>query len=278
MKPREACHDFERQEVRRRADDMIARVLFQERVRAESFGTVAELYDRARPSYPPALVDALLADGAQRVLDVGCGTGIAGALLASRGCRVLGVEVDERMAALARTRGLEVEVAPFERWDARGRDFDLVTSAQAWHWIDPAIGVARAAAVLDAGARIGLFWNFAEPPTELVERLAPIYARLEPALERRSVLLGNRDDRAEPTLARLQASSEFEAAETVSFHWQKHFETVGWLDQARTHSDHQTLPPARRERLLSAIGEQIDALGGSFEMPYATVLVCARRS
>ena len=57
----------------------------EDRERAESFGAVAELYDRARPSYPEALIDALLAGGAERVLDVGCGTGIAGALLAARG-------------------------------------------------------------------------------------------------------------------------------------------------------------------------------------------------
>ncbi len=51
--------------------------LFEDRSRAESFGSVADLYDRARPSYPPALIDALLADGGRTVLDVGCGTGIA---------------------------------------------------------------------------------------------------------------------------------------------------------------------------------------------------------
>jgi SAM-dependent methyltransferase len=261
---------------------MIGRMLFQERVRAESFGGVAELYDRARPSYPAALIDALLGDGARRVLDVGCGTGIAGALLADRGCHVLGVEVDERMAVLARARGLEVEVAPFERWDARGRRFDLVTCAQAWHWIDPEIGVARAAAVLDSGARIALFWNFADPPAPLAERLALAYARLEPDLGRRTVLLGNREDRAEPAVARLAGAGEFEAgefeaAEKRSFRWQRRYDTAGWLEQVRTHSDHQTLPPGRRELLLHAIGEQIDALGGSFEMPYRTVLVRARR-
>ena len=75
-------------------------MLFEERHRAESFGGVAELYDRARPSYPPALIEELLSDGPRQVLDVGCGTGIAGALLAMRGCEVLGVEVDERMARL----------------------------------------------------------------------------------------------------------------------------------------------------------------------------------
>jgi len=88
--------------------------MHDDRVRAESFGAVAQLYDRARPSYPEALINALLAGGARRVLDVGSGTGIAAALLAARGCSVLGVEVDARMAAVARAKGIDVEVGRFE--------------------------------------------------------------------------------------------------------------------------------------------------------------------
>jgi hypothetical protein len=44
---------------------------------------------------------------------------------------VLGVDPDERMAGFARRRGLEVEVATFEDWDAAGRVFDTVIAAQA---------------------------------------------------------------------------------------------------------------------------------------------------
>src|SRR5579862_2698141 len=134
------------------------------RGRAESFGTLADLYDRVRPSYPPALVDALLDGGVHDVLDVGAGTGIAGSLLAARGCAVLGVEIDERMAARARARGLVVEVAPFERWDPLGRTFDLVIAAQAWHWVEPAAGVRRAAGVLRPRGRLCPFWNTGDPP------------------------------------------------------------------------------------------------------------------
>jgi ubiquinone/menaquinone biosynthesis C-methylase UbiE len=45
---------------------------------AESFGTDAERYDRARPRYPDALVERIAAGSpGPDVLDVGCGTGIA---------------------------------------------------------------------------------------------------------------------------------------------------------------------------------------------------------
>jgi SAM-dependent methyltransferase len=255
----------------------MGRVLFEDRSRAESFGAVAAQYDRARPSYPPALVDALLADGARSVLDVGCGTGIAAALFVARGCAVLGVDVDARMAELARAKGLEVELARLEDWDPRGRQFDLLTSAQAWHWIDPRAGAARAAQALRAGGRVGVFWNFGDPPPHVRELLSPIYARLAPGVESYSVLFGNRDGRVQEARAGIEDSGAYGPVETARFPWSKRYDTAGWLEQLATHSDHHALAPAQRQRLLKAVGEAIDAIGGSFEMPYATVLVSARR-
>src|ERR1700759_1621834 len=63
---------------------------------ATSFGTDAQRYDRARPTYPGAMVERLLAEspghgsGARagsgaRGLDVGCGTGIVARLFQAAG-------------------------------------------------------------------------------------------------------------------------------------------------------------------------------------------------
>src|SRR5713226_3733227 len=101
------------------------RLLHENRRRAESFGADAERYDRARPSYPTALVDELLASKPARVLDVGCGTGKVGRLFLARGCEVVGVEPDPRMAGVARSHGIPVEVATFELWNPAHRMFDL---------------------------------------------------------------------------------------------------------------------------------------------------------
>ena len=116
---------------------------------AEGFGTDAGRYDRARPTYPADLVDRIIAASPGRdVLDVGCGTGISARLFQAAGCRVLGVDPDPRMAELARQGGTETEVATFEDWDPAGRTFNAVIAAQAWHWVDPVAGAAKAAAVL----------------------------------------------------------------------------------------------------------------------------------
>lgn len=105
--------------------------------RAKLFDQQAERYDRCRPAYPRAVIDEVLGPepAGLDVLDVACGTGIASRQMAGRGAHVLGVEVAPRTAEIARTHGIEVEVAAFEDWDAAGRTFDRIISAQAWHWL-----------------------------------------------------------------------------------------------------------------------------------------------
>jgi hypothetical protein len=113
---------------------------------AESFGVDPARYDRTRPRHPDAMVERIVAASpGPDVLDVGCGTGIEARQFQAAGCKVLGVEPDARMAQFALRSGAEVEVATFEDWDPAGRNFDAVVAGQAWHWVDPVAGAAKAA-------------------------------------------------------------------------------------------------------------------------------------
>src|SRR4051794_15829291 len=114
------------------------------------------------------------------VLDVGIGTGISARPFRGAGCRVLGVEADERMAAFARRDGFEIETATFEAWDPAGRTFDAVLSGQAWHWVDPAAGAAKAADVLRPGGRLALFWNVWCPGPEVAGAFSDVQRRVLP--------------------------------------------------------------------------------------------------
>src|SRR5690349_15130736 len=90
-----------------------------------TFDEDAERYDRARPGYPAAVFDDLLAvaglgPGA-RVLEIGCGTGQATVPLAERGCRIVAVELGAELAAVARRNlarfpDVEVITGAFEPW------------------------------------------------------------------------------------------------------------------------------------------------------------------
>jgi SAM-dependent methyltransferase len=121
------------------------------------FDEVPELYDRVRPGYPDELfTDLATLTGSTTgaaVLEVGCGTGQATRSLAARGLAVTAVEPGAGTAAVAHRRldafpAVEIEVSTFEEWDHRGRRFDLLLSASAWHWVEPSVGWPRAHAVL----------------------------------------------------------------------------------------------------------------------------------
>src|SRR5438874_23663 len=124
----------------------------------ETFGQDAELYNRMRPGYPTALFDDLagllrLADGA-RVLEIGPGTGQATAALVDRGYTVSAVELSPSLAAVLRARlgdAIAVTVGAFEDFRHAGPPFDVVFSATAFHWLDPAVRLVHAAAVLRPG-------------------------------------------------------------------------------------------------------------------------------
>src|ERR1700728_1109954 len=137
---------------------------------AESFGLEAERYNRGRPSYPHALGERIVAGG----------TGVTARLSRAAGCRVVGVDTDERMADLARRSGVEAEVATFESWDPAGRAFDAVIAGQAWHWVDPVAGAAKAAQVLRPGGRLAVFWNAFGFPPDLGAAFAAVYQRVIP--------------------------------------------------------------------------------------------------
>ena len=247
---------------------------------AESFGTDAGRYDRARPSYPAALVEWIVAASpGPGVLDVGCGTGIAARQFQTAGCQVLGVDPDARMADLARRNGLKVEVAAFEAWDPAGRAFDAVIAGQAWHWVDPVAGAAKAAQALRPGGRLAVFWNAFQPPPRLGEAFAEVYRQVLPGLP--NVWAGPILDVYLRMCAKaadgFRQAGEFGDPEQWRFGWDRSYTRGEWLDQMPTFGGHTQLPPAQLEDLLAGIGAAIDAVGGSFTMHYTTVAVTAAR-
>lgn len=139
--------------------------------------------------------DRRLVGEVRDVLDIGCGTGIAARLFAARGCRVLGVESDPRMAALAHDYGIEGEVGKFEEGPGRGRTFDLATCRQAWHWVAPEAGAACLATLLRLGASFAVFWNYERRAPEARTALEKVYERIVPLLAGR--VEGARPDRAD---------------------------------------------------------------------------------
>jgi len=252
---------------------------------AESFGIDPGRYDRTRPRYPDALVERIVAGSpGPDVLDVGCGTGIEARQFRAAGCTVLGVEPDARMADFARRGGVEVEVATFETWDPAGRVFDAVVAGTAWHWVDPVAGAAKAAQVLRPGGRLAPFHHVFQSPPEVTEALAEAYRRVAP--DSPFGLSGQRTrpalDLYQPLFAKIadgiREAGGFSEPQQWRFDWECAYTRKQWLDQLPTLGALTQLAPDKLAELLEGVGAAIDAMGGSFTMSYATVVITAARA
>ena len=257
---------------------------------ASSFGGVAEAYDRARPRYPDALI-ASVADAARRVappgtpprvLDVGVGTGIVARQLRAAGCDVLGVDVDERMAEVARRDGIDVEVGRFEEWDPAGRVFDAVTAGQTWHWVDPAAGAARAAEALRPGGELTVFWNAGDPPPGLAAAFAAVYQEVLPGSPMAAAGTTSAADGYAPMVAAAAAgvrgTGAFAEPREHRSTWERTYTRDEWLALVPTTGLATRLPAETLRAVLDGLGAAIDAAGGSFVQQGFTLALSAARA
>lgn len=279
----------------------------------QSFDRVAEAYDAVRSGYPASLVDHALERGGlgagSRVLEVGCGTGKLTELLVERGLRVDAVDPGPNMIAMARRRvgqadAVTFHLGRFEDVDLPEQPFEAVFSATAFHWVDPAVGWAKAASALKVGGLIALLshLNVTEEQTAalqdefvalLHEHVPEVAAGWQPFLERDDLLAGarERDGNASevwdwllhgglkrPSLAVAEAADLFEDVEVASEGYTVEETADEWLGLFRTTSLYQRLEPARRAPLEQDHRRLIERLGGSVRTPLVVVLMTARRS
>lgn len=244
-----------------------------------TFGEDPERYDRIRPLYPPTLFTDL-APG-PRVLEIGPGTAQATLPLARLGCAVTAVELSPTMAAVA-ARNLtdfpaaEVVVSAFEDWPLPPEPFDLVLSATAFHWIDPAVRMTKSADALRSGGTLAIISTH-----HVLGGTVPFFVDVQQCYERY-------DPDTPPNLRQQEAAdiprdtTEFDASarfDPVTFHdyvWEQTYTRAEYIDLLLTYSNHRALRPDLQAGLLTCVGTLIDSYGGSITKRYLTRLAAAR--
>jgi SAM-dependent methyltransferase len=156
------------------------------------FGTIPDRYDAVRPGYPAAVLTEVLArvpdTGTIRILEVGCGTGQATRVFAALGQPILATDLSPALVAVARERlaafpNVQFAVGAFEQLPLPAGAYDLLVSAQAFHWVDLTVGLPKALRVLAAGGMLALFWNFTHYDADpLLQRIRDVCLRHVPTL------------------------------------------------------------------------------------------------
>lgn len=164
------------------------------------FSDRVRTYVRARPGYPPEVIQALrdrvgLGPGTV-VADVGAGTGIFTRLLAATGARVHAVEPNEAMLgalieSLGHTSNVRTHRRPAEATNLSPASIDLVTAAQAFHWFDREAVGTEFRRILRPGGSVAIIWNGRTTGT-------PFAAAYDDLLRRWATDLGEVDHRLIP--------------------------------------------------------------------------------
>jgi SAM-dependent methyltransferase len=232
-------------------------------VAAAGFGSAAEVYERARPSYPGEAIDWLLertgAGAGDTIVDLGAGTGKLTRLLVPSGARVIAVEpVPEMRALIGVGEAIDgtAEEIPLPDGSAA-----LVTVAQAFHWFDHGRALPEIHRVLRPGGALALVWNMRDlddPVQRGVEQL------LAPLRGSRGAQLQGR------WRAPLAASPLFDDPERAEFRHEQLFTAEDLENRVASTSFVAVMGDDDRRRLLDQVRALVADREQPFRYPYVT--------
>lgn len=243
-----------------------------------TFNTVAEQYDRMRPTYVEELYEDIWRYGGfgaeMKAVEVGIGTGQATMPVLSRGAFVTAVELGGELAAYCAKKFADypkfrVVNLPFQDFDAPENSCDLIYSASAFHWIDEEIGYTKVYSMLRPG---GVFARFANHPYKdkekeaLHDAMQVLYAKYMP----RSKLSAEYSMEQARERAEIGEKYGFADIEYRLYKRTRTFTAQQYTDLLGTYSDHIALGPELQKEFFALIREEINRFGGTFTV-YDTI-------
>lgn len=247
-------------------------------IAAQGYTIGGDDYERARPTYPPAAVQLLIAELAigpgSRVLDLAAGTGKLTRLLMPTAATLIAVEPVEAMRRhLGALTGVEVLDGSAEAIPLARASVDAVVVGTAFHWFAGDEALTEIARVLEPGGGLGLVWN---NPDLDVDWVAEIWGLV--GAKRRSAPR-NRDLSWKRAFTPAQP---FEPLAHRCFSHSQELTVDGLVARVRSIAFVASLPPPERDALLRRVREiacSHPSLRGAerLELPYRTDVYWCRR-
>lgn len=250
------------------------------------FDEDAQLYDRARPGYPADLFSDLgtlagIGPGS-RVAEIGPGTGQATRGLVAAGADVVCVERGAALAWVLRRNlpqpNVEIVRSRFEDWPLPADLFDTVVAFTAWHWLDPSVRAAKAAAVLRPGGALATITtvHVSDGSNGFFDDVQECYEQWNPTTTPGSSPPAADD--VPPILDEVDESGLFMPGVRRRYQQDTAYRTDEYLAVLGTYSGHRAMKPAAQRGLFGCVARLIDnRYGGRITKRYVYELRVARR-
>ena len=251
--------------------------------RGAVFDAAAIDYDTYRPTYPMEVVREVVSlsnlRSSSRLLEIGCGTGKATMQFASRGYMIDCVDPGRNLVALARKNcqrwpNVSFTIGKFEEVDFDVLSYDLIYSAQAFHWVDPAVRLQKTARLLGHDGSLALLYNY--PGRHKDSVLEELSARIRKESRGKLNVWDYGGDVAN-WVSELKGSGLFKKVKLLKHKWVHEYDAERYAGLFRTYSDFLSLPRTIQRRVMRRIEEVINRNGGHVRRSYDCVLIHAQR-
>ena len=236
------------------------------------FDEMAELYDSARPAvplYPVQILSQYLGRRPGVVVDLGCGPGISTKIWQGNCDMAIGVEPNGDMVMVANQKageGLRFIQAFGHETGLEETSVDIVTSSQAFHWMEPASTLREIHRMLVPG---GIFatidyewppvWNW---KAELAfQKFSRAMGQIDPVGPKQGIVRWNKKDH----MKHIRESGLFVYTRELFFNSTEQCSVKRLVDMALSRSSTQYIVrhyPQEAGRLIQAFTEELEALLG----------------
>ena len=246
------------------------------------FDQMAEYYDRFRPNYPEGIIQALISSAGlsqgSKILEAGAGSGKATGQLAGRGYDITCVEPGPALCRVGQARfsgePISFVAERFEDYKLTPEIFDLVFSAQAWHWVPQPEGVQLSARALKSGGYLGILYNYTLLPEgeggRELERICARYGMGQLSS------IGSCEKRILDLTEQIAGSGLFAAPHVFREWWCKAYNAEEYYGLALTGNVFVQHDDAKKETARLEIADFAKNSNGIIKQSYLSVLLLAK--
>lgn len=252
----------------------------------DTFNNVVTMYDAARPKYPAELLQdvkkfagkAEFDDG----LEVGAGTGQATDLFIGSIDSLDIVEVGDKQVEYLteKYKGRKVNTyqAYFEDFNAT-KQYDLIFSATAFHWVDSKVGYPKAWDMLKDGGSLAVFWHMSSVTLHDSGIFAGLngikkkYLPNEPLGYDEDGIEGVRQKR----ISQIRSGNHFGIPQMHEYRWIDTYDADRYSLLLESYSSTQTLDDEQKKAYLAEVRAYINANGGAVHMPQHVMLYLVKK-